>query len=97
VPASFSRPAPAPASTNPPERPGSSRLAQEVQQVLARSSSLSSPNNIQVGIEGDAVVLRGEVSDDHERRLAANLARLTPGVRDVRNQLRIRTAPPATR
>jgi osmotically-inducible protein OsmY len=41
-------------------------------------------------MDGSTVVLRGSVRDDHERRLAEALVRLTPGVRAVRNEL---TAP----
>jgi len=44
-----------------------------------------------VGLEGGSLVLRGIVNDDHERRLAEAVARMTPGVRDLRNELAVRT------
>lgn len=42
---------------------------------------------VQATIEGDTVVLRGTVASSYERLLAENLARLEPGVRQVRNEL----------
>jgi hypothetical protein len=56
-------------------------------EVLTPVERLSSRNNIQVGMEGNTVVLRGPVKNDYERRLAEALIRLSPGVSDVRNEL----------
>jgi hypothetical protein len=79
-----------------PPRPAAVQLQSTAAQVLARSSSLPSAGNIQVGTEGETVVLRGTVADDRERRLAENLLRLTPGIRQIRNELVVRSAAPAT-
>jgi hypothetical protein len=70
-----------------------SRLQLELQQVLTRSSSLTSKNNIQVATEGSLVVLRGSVADERERQQAELLLSLTPGVRGIRNELEVRQAP----
>jgi hypothetical protein len=59
----------------------------EVRAVIARSTALSRPGNIQVDVEGQTVILKGKVPSDEERRLAEGLIRLTPGVRTVRNEL----------
>jgi osmotically-inducible protein OsmY len=46
---------------------------------------------IQFDVEnGREVVLRGEVESEQARRLAENLIRLEPGIRNVRNELTIR-------
>jgi hypothetical protein len=65
-------------------------LQAEVQKILNRSSRLDSVNTIQVAADRGALVLRGIVKDDHERRLAEAIARLTPGVHDLRNELAVR-------
>jgi hypothetical protein len=63
---------------------------QDLQDVLAHSSSLPSKDRIQVAMQGEVIVLRGAVADDHERQLAELLIRLSPGVHDVRNDLQVR-------
>jgi hypothetical protein len=68
------------------------RVQANVQQYLARSERLPSRGDIRVEVDGPTVVLRGAVADEHERRLAEALARLTPGVRDLRNELSVRGA-----
>jgi hypothetical protein len=68
-------------------RPASGRLQSDVQAVLNRSSRLDSARTIQVATALDGLVLRGIVKDDHDRRLAEAMARLTPGVRELRNEL----------
>jgi osmotically-inducible protein OsmY len=68
-----------------------------VQEVLANVSTdrLPSRAGIRVVGAGDVVVLQGKVSDDHERRLAEMIIRLTPGVREISNELEVsETAPP---
>jgi hypothetical protein len=72
------------------------KLQKELPLVLARSSSLHSRAGIQVALDGEVVVLRGQVADDHERSLAESLVRLTPGVAQVRNELVVQPAPRAT-
>jgi hypothetical protein len=80
-----------------PIRPGVSRLQIEVQGLIGRSSALPSRNGIQVGVDGQTVILEGTVSDESERRLAEGLVRLTPGVHAIRNNLVVRSLmPPAS-
>jgi osmotically-inducible protein OsmY len=62
-------------------------IQNSVQQVFARSSRLSSNGSINVATNGNVVILRGQVSSPRESALAEAMARLTPGVWDVRNEL----------
>jgi osmotically-inducible protein OsmY len=73
-----------------PTSPTASRLQGEVREIILSSSKLPSKENIQVAVEGSTVVLKGKVSDDHERRLAQIMVQFTPGVRAVRNELEVR-------
>ena len=77
--ATMRNPVPAPAAR--------AEFRPEVRAVIARSTALSTPGNIQVEVEGQTVILKGKVPNDEERRLAEGLIRLTPGVRMVRNEL----------
>jgi hypothetical protein len=75
-----------------PVRPTAVRA--DVQGILAKSSKIASKDTIIVAADGDGIVLRGLAKDDHERRLAEALVRLTPGVHNVRNELAVpETAP----
>ncbi|HLJ92414.1 MAG TPA: BON domain-containing protein [Gemmataceae bacterium] len=60
-----------------------------IQQMLARSNGLNPNRDIQVAVKGPAVVLRGTVANEHDRRLAEALVRLSPGVFEVRNELEV--------
>jgi hypothetical protein len=73
--------------TVPPVRPDMLRVRADLQGIIDRAGRLPSRGNIRVLTDGSTVVLRGGVSNDHERRLAEALVRLTPGVRSVRNEL----------
>jgi osmotically-inducible protein OsmY len=66
----------------------------DIRQALDRSPRLSNGRAIQLAINGTTVVLQGAVASARERRVAELLARMTPGVRDVRNELRIPATPP---
>ncbi len=58
-----------------------------VQQSLARSTQLAPGAAVRVEMDGPVLVLKGTVADEQDRRHAEAVARLTPGVRDVRNEL----------
>ena len=58
-----------------------------LREVLQRSSGLSNPGAIDVSIVDKTVTIRGKVANDDERTLAEGLIRLSPGVREVKNQL----------
>lgn len=76
--------------TPPKIAPG--RLQSDLQQVAARSEFMTS-RNIQLAHEDGTVVLRGQVADERERRLAEGIVRLTPGVRSLRNELVVQAQP----
>jgi hypothetical protein len=73
-----------------PERVLSGEPREDLQAVISRSSRLPSRDSIRVTTEGGRVVLRGQVRDEREKRLAESIVRLTPGVREVRNELQPR-------
>jgi hypothetical protein len=75
----------------------SGQVQAELRNIIARSSALSQPDDIQVNMDGQAVVLKGEVTDNRERRLVESMMRLTPGVHEVRNQLKVKEVLPAPR
>jgi BON domain len=64
--------------------------------VYQGTSQLSPNSNIQVVVNGGIVVLRGRVANENERRVAEGMARLEPGVREVRNELIIAAPRAAT-
>ncbi len=55
--------------------------------MIAQSPDLDSRDSVRVVIDGQAVVLQGQVVDDDERRLVENMVLLTPHVYQVRNEL----------
>jgi hypothetical protein len=85
------------AVTFPYEPPSASQLSTEAQNILARSSALTTRDSIKVRADGQALVLEGQVRSEQEKRLAENMLRLTPGVRSVQNNLQIVQAAPPPR
>jgi BON domain len=78
-----------------PVRPTpSGQMQSDLRGLLARSSALARLSNVHVHVDGQAVVLKGEVADDRERRLVEGMVRLTPGVREVLNELEVREVLP---
>ena len=71
-----------------PARATLETMRPELQSVLSRATRLPSRDSIRVTTDGDTVVLRGQVRDERERRLAEAMIRLSPGVRLVRNELK---------
>jgi hypothetical protein len=61
----------------------------DLQQVFTRSTAFIAPGGVNVALDGQVIVLRGRVANDDEKRLAENMLRLTPGVRQVRNELEV--------
>lgn len=64
-------------------------LHTRLQTIVASSATLQKMRGLDVAVDGGAVVLRGHVATDRERRLAEAMIRLTPGVREVRNELTV--------
>ena len=67
-------------------------LATDVRQMLDRSNSIAAPGMIDVFTNGQVVVLRGLVASVEEAQTAEGMIRLTPGVRNVVNELKVQTA-----
>jgi hypothetical protein len=64
------------------------QLKADISGMIARTGSqLSNAAGIQVLTEGNVVTLRGAVKDIEEARLIEGMARLTPGVGLIRNEL----------
>ncbi len=70
--------------------------ALNVSQNLARRveglHTIKTTRPLQVAVDGDTTILRGEVRSDHERTLIEQLARLEPGVRKVKNEISVASA-----
>lgn len=65
------------------------RLVDEVASVVARSSRLPSASGVVVSMDQGFLVLRGNVGSEKERRVLEAMVRMTPGVREIRNEVRI--------
>jgi hypothetical protein len=73
------------------------QMQADLQTMISRSPAVSNARGVQVLTDGRAVVLRGSARDEDEARLIEGMVRLTPGVRDVRNELNYPGRPqPAT-
>lgn len=70
-------------------RPGPAQVSTQLQNVLARSTGFRGPANVAVNHVNDVIVLRGVVATEDDRILAENLVRLSPGVREVVNELKV--------
>jgi hypothetical protein len=77
-----------------PRRPRGEAIRGDLQAIIDRSSRLPSRSRIRVVTDGEVIILRGQVRDQRERRLAEAVIRLTPGVREVRNELKPTTLSP---
>lgn len=66
-------------------------LQANVKAVIERSSFLKQKENIQVAIDGNVVVLTGQVTSEKQRRLVEGMLRMTPGVREIQNDLIVNT------
>jgi len=60
----------------------------ELRTLIDNSSQLIAPKDVKLQTQaGGIVVLKGQVADEDEARLVEGLLRITPGVRDVINEL----------
>ena len=62
-------------------------VTQQYRQLQTRRPGLEGVT-IEIG-EGHAAVLTGTVPDENSRKLAAALARLEPGIRSIKNELKV--------
>lgn len=61
--------------------------------TLSQSTFLKDKGNVRVAVDGDTVLLQGQVANERERRLIEGFVRMTPGVRGVVNELTMVTPP----
>jgi hypothetical protein len=66
-----------------------SGLNQKLSTELSKSRGIIALGPIAVQMDGSTAVLKGTVATDHDRKLAAQLALLEPGVYQIRNELRL--------
>jgi len=65
-----------------------STLQSDLRDMLDRSSTIKNAGKIVVLVDPERnVVIKGKVADDDERRLIMGMLRLTPGVREIQNEL----------
>jgi len=72
--------------------PARDALRADLARTISQSVDLPSRSGISVQMDGDIVVLQGQVSTNEERRVVESLVRLTPGVQTIRNELVPQTA-----
>jgi len=75
---------------SPPQR----ELADTLARQLEQTDAIKSLGPIEVSVEGQTAILRGEVASEHDAVLAGLLVRFEPGVQGVRNELRVAGSPP---
>lgn len=68
-----------------------SRFTAQFQRRLGKLPGLTTVGPIQVVLEGETVVLRGVVASEGDRLLAADLAKLEPGIDEVKNELTVQS------
>jgi BON domain len=66
-----------------------SALQADARSVIDRSSFLRNPRAIQVSASDGVVQLSGQVASEKERRIVEGMVRMTPGVRNVQNELKV--------
>ena len=72
-----------------PPPPPPAQVRADLQDMLAQTTQLNPADSVRITMDGPAVVLRGRVVDDDERRLVENMMHLSPGVNQVRNELAV--------
>jgi hypothetical protein len=68
-------------------RPSAVEVHNDLRQVLSQASDLPSRGRIKLEMDGDVVVLQGQVTNPEERRVVELLVRMNPAVHAVRNEL----------
>jgi hypothetical protein len=61
----------------------------DLQGIVARSTHITAPAGVNVGMDSGTVVIRGTVANADQSRLVENMIRLQPGVHEVRNELQV--------
>ena len=69
------------------------RVKTEAQEILARSPRFQGDYAVTLESRGPALVLRGTVPSPREKRIAETIVKLTPGVRQIINELEVAQNP----
>ncbi len=69
-------------------KPKLAELSRKIEEALTRQA-LADAQNVKLGIEGSALILRGTVHSWQERNAVQNVAWSAPGVRSVINELQV--------
>lgn len=64
-------------------------MAGDFTERLSSSPGMQGAQNLQVLKRGETAILRGQVTSDYSRQLAAAMVRLEPGVYEVQNELQV--------
>ncbi len=72
-----------------PNLPSQTVVGQQVQTMFGNSTRLSTGSSVQVVRQQDGFVLQGQAGSARERAVMEAMARLTPGVRAVRNDIQV--------
>ncbi|MEZ6143673.1 MAG: BON domain-containing protein [Zavarzinella sp.] len=72
-----------------PKVPQIPQIVTDLQAMLQRSTTISNPAGIRIEEANGAILLTGRAANDDERRLIEGMIRLTPGVRQIRNQITV--------
>lgn len=63
------------------------QLQADLSGMISRATMLANPAGVQVTTEGQNVTLRGAVQSSEEARMVEGMVRMTPGVRQIKNEL----------
>ena len=70
-------------------QPNVQATTQRIVDRLGGARGIKSVGPVQVVVQGDTAVLRGQVASAHDRLLAEQLARFEPGVWQIKNELTV--------
>ena len=73
------------------ERLSAKTTATNAQQRLSRIQFPKKLRGVTSSVEGDTVVLRGEVATESDRRMVERLLKLEPGIDSVRNEVKVQS------
>jgi hypothetical protein len=73
-----------------------SKVATKLSLELTKSRTISALGPLTVAMNGRTAILQGTVATEHDRSLAERLVLLEPGVSQIQNELRVRSALPPT-
>jgi len=75
-------------------QPSSKQLSTSLTRRLAKTPAIQTQTPIRVELQGRTAILRGVVSAEHDRSLAAQMIQLEPGIEAVRNEIEVESPTP---